>query len=661
MLCPHRPYKAYPEVSKALIESCQVPGATPQQSTSLLRISTTSQVFLLRSQVQSAWLQPHAISMSTFKLKISQASRGRAKPYHRPSPKLLAEIILMGGTGPRTNQLLLISLSVAKQALQSLGMPACMITSLESFKFPAQLVLNTPAAALRQQNAPPSLQPEALHMDAELPSSLDPSPPVLEERERYSLTQHPTLARSTLLQLQLREFKAWCTRDFQAGRAYASVQSITWESTEKECMLLLGFAHFKKQWAQPGLAAGVNASVINAYISAKKARGDAWSTALKTFAVLLKLISWWLSKPSLAADSVHKLVALQAWLVDMRMQLTKVWHNAIRDPVTMQEEGKWMHAREVVCLFDKHRAEVMHAFADATSVLSPAQARRVHDVTLCCCLFGYMPPLRLYCIRTMVAPHVSRVCPEEGCSTPARPCAGNRVMINPAGSLCFHLPHHKNAMRWGKLAIQFDVPLGLLELMQLYIDKARPVLLAECEVSLPEFFLTSTGLRFTSARFCQYFQEIMVRMGAPAIAPKDLRHIFVVDRCDDTNAPGPVNAGAAMVMGHSERAWAEVYDLRFARRMANDAVSAMADWRAHHLRDQGAVGTSGGVEVDIERSFVTHADGMMQAAAVEDGEGVDGDESDEELLAFARSQPVHNPRRISSSPESENDLQIELP
>ena len=559
-----------------------------------------------------------------------------------------------------TSNIVMITLSAAKQALDSLGMPQCMIKALDSLKSTAQLVLNTPTAALRQQNAPPSLQPEHLHMDATLPSSLDPSPPVLGERERYSLTQHPALSLSTSLQLQLREFKAWCTRDFQAGRAYASVQSITWEQTEKEIMLLLGFAHYKKGWVQPGLAAGVNASLINAYIAARKSRGDAWSTGLKTFSAVLKLIAWWQSKPSLAADSVQKLVALQAWLVDMRAQLSKVWHNVARDPVSLQEEGKWMHARDVVCLFDKHRAEVMHAFADASTGLSPAQARRVHDVTMCCCMFGWMPPLRLYCIRTMVAPHVSRVCPEEGCSTPRRPCAGNRVMINPAGSLCFHLPHHKNALRWGKLAIQFEVPPGLLELMQLYIDKARPVLLAESEVSLPEFFLTSTGLRFSSPRFCQYFQEIMVRMGAPAIAPKDLRHIFVVDRCDDTTAPGPMNAGAAMVMGHSERAWAGVYDLRFARRLATDAVSAMADWRAHHLRDQGAVGTSGGVQVDIEGPFVTHADGMMQTAADEDGEGVDGDESDEELLTFARSRPVHGPRRISSSPESEADIQIEI-
>ena len=574
--------------------------------------------------------------------------------------QLLREILLMGAAEVNTSMLTLVTLSAVKQALHSLGMPAFMLTALASLRHADSLILSSPATVLRQQNAPISLQPVELHMDDVLPSSLDPSPPVLEERERYSLSLHPTLSCRTLLQLQMREFKAWCTRDFQAGRGYDSVQNITWEQTEKEVMLILGFAHYKKGWVQPGLGAACNASLLNSYIAARKLRGDAWSTALKSFSATMKLIAWWQSKPSLAAEQVQKLARLREWLADMRSQLSKVWHNVIRDPVTLQEQGKWMNAKDVVCLFEKHRGGVMEAFANVSRVLSPAQARRVHDITLCCCMFGWMPPLRLYCIRTMTAPRSSSICLEEGCSTPARPCAGNRVMITSQGTLCFHLPHHKNSLRWGKLAIQFDVPAGLHELLKLYLQKARPVLLAESEVSLPQLFLTTTGHKFSSARFCQYFQEIMAKMGAPALAPKDLRHIFVVDRCDNTSVPGPANDGAAMVMGHSERAWHGVYDLRYSRRKANDAVSAMADWRAHHLADQEASGSVPGVrDSNLEGTFVPHAEGMVQGHDVND-EAADGDESDEELQVFARSQPSRRPRCISSSPEDDIEIEIDL-
>ena len=574
--------------------------------------------------------------------------------------KLLKDIIVMGAADIKTSNLTLITLSAAEQALQALHMPAFILEAAKSLKHPDQLILILPAAVLRQQNAAISLQPVHLHLDDDLPTTLDPSPPVLGERERYSLTQHPTLSCSALLQLQMREFKSWCTRDFQAGRGYDSVQSITWEQTEKELMLMLGFAHYKKGWVQPGLGAACNASLLNSYIAARKMRGDAWSTGLKTFSATMKLIAWWQSKPSLAPEQVQKLAALRDWLADMRSQLSKVWHNVIRDPVTLHEQGKWMHAKDVVCLFEQHRHGVMEAFANVSRVLSPAQARRVHDITLCCCMFGWMPPLRLYCIRTVTAPSVSRVCSEVGCSTPARPCAGNSITVTPSASLSFHLPHHKNSLRWGKLAIQFAVPPGLHELLQLYLDKARPVLLAENEVSLPHLFFTTTGHKFSSSRFCQYFQEIMVKMGAPAIAPKDLRHIFVVDRCDDTSVPGPVNAGAAMVMGHSERAWHNVYDLKYSRRMADDAVSAMADWRAHHLAGRVASGAvPNSLQPETEDFFVGHAEGMVQGADVAE-EDNDGDDSDEELLTFARSQPLHGLRRFSSSPEDENDIEVDI-
>ena len=662
-----------------LIESCQLPGPTPESPTvTLLRISTKHQVYLIRNQVHTVWLQAHAITLPAFTSRIQTAARKGKQAFHRPSPKLLKDIILMGGADVKCSNLTLVTLATAKQALQALDMPDFIVMAAQSLKDAQHLVLHSPAAVLRQQNAPIALQPVQLHMDVNLPSSLDPCPPILKVRERYSLNQHPTLSRTSLLQMQMKEFKAWCTRDFQADRGYDSVQRITWEQAEKEVMLLLGFAHYKKNWAQPGLAVACNASLLSSYIAARKLRGDSWSTALKIFSTTLKVTAWLQSKPSLAPGQVQQLASVRQWLGDMRSQLSRVWHNVVRDPVTMHEEGKWMHARDLVCLFEKHRAGVMEAFASASRVLSPKQARYVHDVTMCCCMFGWMPPLRLYCVRSMAAPAAAMVCPEEGCSTSARPCVGNRVMFTPSGSLCFHLPHHKNAMKWGKLAIQFDVPLGLLQLLQLYLDQARPVLLADCEVSLPQLFFTTTGLRFSSARFCQYFKEIMHSMGAPAIAPKDLRHIFVVDRCDDKTAPGPVNAGAAMVMGHSERAWASVYDLKYNRRMADAAVSAMGDWRAYHLREQGASGTSPSVPCsDVERTFV-HVEGMP--GVDDEEEGGDGDESDEEMLAFAqsepvrddgdqsdeeiqpfaRSQPVRHPRCVSSSPEAEDEIQIDL-
>lgn len=63
--------------------------------------------------------------------------------------------------------------------------------------------------------------------------------------------------------------------------------------------------------------------------------------------------------------------------------------------------------------------------------------RALHDVAMGCFMFGWLPPLRPFNIRTLLVPSFKGPCPCVDCQYPDQ-CKGNRLYItngNPLGKL----------------------------------------------------------------------------------------------------------------------------------------------------------------------------------------------------------------------------------
>ena len=215
-------------------------------------------------------------------------------------------------------------------------------------------------------------------------------------------------------------------------------------------------------------------------------------------------------------------------------------------------------------------------------------AQNVHDAVLSAAVITHLPPSRLSCIRSMLAPDSLSPCTHPDCKRPG--CQGNKLYITSKSPLKMRImfPHHKNERKWKKAVIAFDVPSELAEMLLLYLEGPRKVLLQSelmAEETCDTVFMDKRCRTFTVVTFCLHWQSFMRSLGGPALPPSKCRQIFATERCSDDAAPGPSDRGAAMVMGHSTKQWLDWYDVKFHSRLAQHAVDAMTLWRNAMLQD----------------------------------------------------------------------------
>lgn len=235
----------------------------------------------------------------------------------------------------------------------------------------------------------------------------------------------------------------------------------------------------------------------------------------------------------------------------------------------------------------QHQTQAFAEWQDSPQAMLYA-AQNVHDAVLTAAVLTHLPPSRLSCIRSMIAPDSLSPCTHPDCKRPK--CQGNKLFIVSRSPLKMriHFPHHKNERKWQKAVIAFDVPTELAEMLFLYLEGPRKVLLqAElmAEETCDTVFMDKRCRPFTSVTFCLYWQNFMRSQGGPALPPSKCRHVFATERCSDDAAPGPSDRGAAMVMGHSTRQWFDWYDVKFHARLAQHAVDAMTLWRNAIMQD----------------------------------------------------------------------------
>ena len=253
------------------------------------------------------------------------------------------------------------------------------------------------------------------------------------------------------------------------------------------------------------------------------------------------------------------------------------------------EEGKWMDAAELVQLITRAREDVeadihIHGF-------EPSVCRDLHDVTLACTIFGYLPPIRLTCIWSLLHPLYQGECLYDDCSRGSS-CKGNRLVILSEDPLRMqmHLPHHKCETAWDHEAIYFDVPYELAQLMLMWVGTGHLELCQELlpagDPPLPFVFINSKGVGFSTSTLGRDWKRwIELHGGVPHLPPSMCRHIFVEERMSARRVEGPADRGAAMAMGNTVAAWERHYHKQrhFHPRECQQAVDSMQGWREHLL------------------------------------------------------------------------------
>ena len=270
----------------------------------------------------------------------------------------------------------------------------------------------------------------------------------------------------------------------------------------------------------------------------------------------------------------------------MQLQVADQLPRPTKDPEGLADVGKWMSVADLVHLI--HRAEQQSQAQMQQQGVTVETSRDVHDAALAAMTFSHLPPIRLSCIRSLVVPTYAGHCLHLDCKEPS--CQGNRLYTVSESPLLMRikLPHHKNARKWGKAVIVFDLPSDLAQLMHTYLGAARKALLDYHLLigdTCPYVFMDMHGRGFLDAAVLTlYWQKWLVSRGGVPMNPSMCRQVFVDERQSHSAAAGPSNQGAAMVMGHSIEQWDKWYDMQYHPRMAQNAVDGMQSWRAAMLK-----------------------------------------------------------------------------
>ncbi len=258
---------------------------------------------------------------------------------------------------------------------------------------------------------------------------------------------------------------------------------------------------------------------------------------------------------------------------------------AHKSPVSLLAAGKWIAAPQLVQLI--HRAQQQAEVNLQQQGVTVETSRDLHDAALAGMTFSHVPPVRISCVRGLLAPTYRGPCVHPDCTLPG--CEGNKLYITSISPLLMRikLPHHKNARKWGQVSIEIDLPSDLAQQLHTYLGAPRRALLAQhwmLDQSCPYVFMDMHGRRFDDAVFSVYWQNWLVKQGAVRMNPSMCRQVFVDERQSNNAAAGPSNQGAAMVMGHSLQQWHKWYDMQYHPRLAQNAVDAMQSWRAAMLQ-----------------------------------------------------------------------------
>ena len=155
------------------------------------------------------------------------------------------------------------------------------------------------------------------------------------------------------------------------------------------------------------------------------------------------------------------------------LQLSRALPKVLKTIEELEQSNKWIEAGQLLQTITKYKEAAEQQLQKAGYTLPSSW--QLHHALLACTIFGYMPPIRLACIRGLLHPSYKGPCPNPDCTKEG--CTGNRLVIISKEPLrmAFRLPHHKNEKAWGHRAISFTLPQAYSELMLKYIEGAHKV------------------------------------------------------------------------------------------------------------------------------------------------------------------------------------------
>ena len=532
--------------------------------------------YLLLSQVAQEFLGG-CMSTQTLRVKVNRWTTQTWQPFRSVGLLLRKQLHNLGKVDMRGPAPLCSSVASIVRALARDGIPKCHLDSLSN---------SIHAASTCPQPHAPAAAPEPTSTPAQMPEVL-PSTPQQPRGKFPSLDRlNPGLVQGPELKLLLSRFRAFCLEPYWKDRDGGAVGISTWQLHQSQLFMFWGYIHKYYAVARPDLTHCCNTELVGMYISARCKAGNSGSTIESAIRGIIKGVQF-LMLETYGRQNAELIKSVLAWLFDQSKQIKKSFPAQQRSISDLKAQDKWQPAGEILKILLDKKLEIETACLAAAS-LSLSQARALHDITLLCLMFGWLPPIRIACLRTLIGPRDVVPCPliaQGGCRL--KFCKGNKVVPLANGNIKLHLPHHKQSKKQGEL--EMVLPADLSELLQLYLSKGVHVLRQATHGNSQQhsfLFMNTLGAAFSSQGLGLYFKAVMHRWGGARMPPSILRHVFVHERMGSNPVEGPKNKAAAVLMGHSLTQWELSYDLGAQSREAKDAIESMAKWRAALVAQQ---------------------------------------------------------------------------
>ena len=135
--------------------------------------------------------------------------------------------------------------------------------------------------------------------------------------------------------------------------------------------------------------------------------------------------------------------------------------------------------------------------------------RGLHDAAMLCSMFGWLPPMRVTMLITLMKPGLKHNCLAEGCK-----CPGNHLhWLTANDALGGRWFHHKTARKQGGQAIQYRLPPDLNTMFKIILQPASRVLLESKGQACRTVFVSMSGKEISSTNWGAYFSRLVNMLG----------------------------------------------------------------------------------------------------------------------------------------------------
>lgn len=354
------------------------------------------------------------------------------------------------------------------------------------------------------------------------PAPLAPSPahPVVLPECTVNLSTFPKhyrlnkkLQAQEPLHSQMVAFHQWLVAPIQLDRNGGPSASRTVQNIVRNVYLYQGFLHWHLATEDFSLLHFLDLDLYSKYISFQLAKENSRVNLSQQLSNARKVLAFLKRKAD--ARLCASISSIETWMLRLSKQIVALLPQARQDIGQMEQEGTWLPASDLVALLDKLRVEAVRA-VNMEGCVSEYGARLLHDAALSSTMFGYIPPPRLSCLRTLQVPWL-KGCLHVDCigSAGHHDCGGNRLEMR-GRDMWMILPHHKNQVKWSNAAIQFRVPEELQSLLELYLKRGHSIISPQCQ-----FVFTDHKCKpmVEAAQMSYFWEQLLKRLGSPAVFP----------------------------------------------------------------------------------------------------------------------------------------------